>query len=338
MSRPKNKTEFRQQLAEAFANVLDEKGLEWKQEWQGKGGSAPHNGVTKACYRGVNAFWLSLLSMVKGYDDPRWVTMIQIMDRDGKYHPKEKWHLKAGTKATYVEYWFPYDVKAHKALTWEQYKAELDNGRKADEFTLSTRYTAVFNACNVEGIPALEKPEGTRFQADRIVEKLSENMNVPILCDGGSRAFYSITQDRIHLPSKESFDSEYAFNSTALHELAHSTSHPDRLNRIQSGIFGTPEYAYEELVAEISSCFMGADLEVAAAPEHIENHKAYVQSWIAAIRDKPDTLVKAIKDAQETANYMDWKAELISEKEYAELKGAAIEFPVRSAPSRDCER
>ena len=35
-----------------------------------------------------------LVSMMKGYDDPRWVTMIQIMDNDGKYHPNEKWHLK----------------------------------------------------------------------------------------------------------------------------------------------------------------------------------------------------------------------------------------------------
>ena len=338
MSKPKNKTEFRQELAEAFANILDEKGLDWKREWHGKGGSAPHNGITKSCYRGINAFWLSLISMVKGYDDPRWVTMIQIMDKDRKYHPKEKWHLKAGSKATYVEYWFPFDVKERKALTWEQYKTELDNGRKSEEFTLSAKYTAVFNACDVEGMPTLEKSEQVNIQADSIVEKLSENMNVPISYDGGNRAFYSIAADSIHLPTKDSFESEYAFNSTALHELAHSTGHPDRLNRIQGSLFGTPEYAYEELVAEMSSCFMGVELEVTATPEHIENHKAYVQSWINAIRDKPETLVKAIKDAQATANYMDWKAELISDKEYEALKGSSPEIHVKTTPKRDWER
>lgn len=338
MSRPKNKTEFRETLAEALANVLNERGLDWKQEWKGSGGSAPHNGVTKACYRGVNAFWLSLIAMVKGYDDPRWVTMVQIMDKDGKYHPKEKWHLKAGAKATYVEYWFPFDTKSKKALTWEQYKAELSNGRRAEEFTLSTRYTAVFNACNVEGMPVLEKTEGVISQADRIVEKLSENMNVPISFDGGNRAFYSVSSDSIHLPSRESFNSEYAFNATALHELAHSTGHPDRLNRMQMGILGTPEYAYEELVAEISSCFMGVELKTTATPEHIENHKAYVQSWISAVRNKPETLVRAIKDAQDTANYMDWKAEIISEKEYEALRGRTLELPVRSSPNREYER
>lgn len=66
MARPMNKDEYRAQLAEAFAHVLEEHGLEWKKEWNGRGGEAPHNGVTRACYRGTNAFWLSLISMVKG--------------------------------------------------------------------------------------------------------------------------------------------------------------------------------------------------------------------------------------------------------------------------------
>ena len=44
MSRPKNKEEYRAELAEAFAHVLEEKGLEWKKEWTGQGGGAPHNG------------------------------------------------------------------------------------------------------------------------------------------------------------------------------------------------------------------------------------------------------------------------------------------------------
>ena len=155
MSRPKNKDEYRAELADTFAHVLEEKGLEWQKEWRGSGGSAPQNGITKACYRGCNAFWLSLISMMKGYDDPRWVTMVQIMDQDGKYHPKQSWHLKKGSKATYVEYWYPYDLKDKKALTWEQYKQQLRDGRSETEFKLSTRYTAVFNACDIEGIPEL---------------------------------------------------------------------------------------------------------------------------------------------------------------------------------------
>ena len=330
MARPKNKDEYRAELADAFAHVLEERGLEWRKEWTGSGGGAPHNGITKACYRGTNAFWLSLVSMLKGYSDPRWVTMVQIMDNGGKYHPKQKWHLKAGSKATYVEYWYPYDVKNKKALTWEQYRDEVANGRKDTEFTLSTKYTAVFNASEVEGMPEIQIPETPDVSQDELIGRLCAGMGVQIFLDGGDRAYYSPSQDNIHLPTPESFTSEYAFNATALHELSHSTGHPDRLNRDMAGFFGSAEYAYEELVAEMCSCFMGVNLDQTASPDHINNHKAYVQSWIKAIRDKPETLIRAIKDAQSAAAFMDWKAGLITDKEYSQTLNSTMEIATRS--------
>ena len=274
MAKPKNKDEYRAELAETFANVLEEHGLQWRKEWRGTGGDAPHNGITKANYRGCNAFWLSLISMLKGYTDPRWVTMVQIMDNDGKYHPKEKWHLKAGSKATYVEYWYPYDIENKKALTWEQYKHEIANGRNTSEFRLSTKYTAVFNAHDIEGMPELPTFEESDITQDELIAKLSEGMEVEILTDGGDRAYYSPSQDKIHLPSPGSFTSEYAFNATALHELSHATGHPSRLDRDMGGFFGSSQYAYEELVAEMCSCFMGVNLDQTASPDHINNHTA----------------------------------------------------------------
>lgn len=325
MARPNSKEEYRTQLAETFANILEEKGLSWRKEWTGKGGGAPHNGVTKANYRGCNAFWLSLIAMMKGYTDPRWVTMHQIIDADKKYHPNEKWHLKKGSKATYVEYWYPYDITNQKAVTWEDYRNELANGRNEKEFTLSTRYTGVFNAHEVEGMPELQVEQNLNVRVDELIEKLSDGMGVEIFMDGGDQAYYSPSQDKIHLPTPESFHSEYAFHATALHELSHATGHPSRLNRPQSAFFGTDQYAYEELVAEICSCFMGSELKVEATQEHMGNHKAYVQSWIGAIREKPETLIKAIKDAQTAANYMDYKAGLISEKDYEKTCGTSME-------------
>ena len=276
---------------------------------------------------------------MKGYTDPRWVTMVQIMDSDAKYHPKQKWHLKAGSKATYVEYWYPFDLKEKKALTWEQFKEEIKNGRKEDEFKLSTRYTPVFNACDVEGMPELPAPEQTEGIAiDTLVSRLSVGMGVPIYLDGGDEAYYSPHKDEIHLPALGSFKNNYAFNATALHELSHSTGHPSRLNRIQGGFFGSSQYAYEELVAEMCSCFMGYGLEAEASSEHLENHKAYVQSWIQAIREKPETLIKAIRDAQCAASFMDWKAGLISEKEYEAEKAKTFEVKIRDARDRDDAR
>jgi len=65
--------------------------------------------------------------MSKGYTDPRWVTMHQIMDPDKKYHPNEKWHLKKGSKATYVEYWYPYDVTCIKTFILQKVGEFIDN-------------------------------------------------------------------------------------------------------------------------------------------------------------------------------------------------------------------
>ena len=320
-----NRDEFRKGMADTFVSVLTEKGLSWKKEWSGAG-SAPQNAVTKAFYRGCNAFWLSLIAMSKGYSDPRWVTMVQIMDKQGKYHPKEKWHLKAGSKASYVEYWYPFDLKNKKALTWDELRIALSNGRKEDEFRLSAKYTPVFNACDVEGMPEIQIDTNPDVKMDDLISKLSNGMSVRILLDGGDSAYYSPRLDEIHLPKPEVFESEYAFNSTALHELAHSTGHSSRLNRAQTGIYGLDTYAYEELVAEMASCFMGFDLKMEPSEKHIENHKAYVQSWIKGIQEKPETLLHAIKDAQAAANYMDWKAGLITAKEYVDVSRSVLEI------------
>lgn len=70
---------------------------------------------------------------------------------------------------------------------------------------------------------------------------------------------------------------------------------------------------------------MGAELKMEATLEHIENHKAYVQSWIGTIREKPETLIKTIKEEQAAANYMDYMSDLISEKEYEKACGAVME-------------
>ncbi len=331
MPKPKNKQEFRAEMAEQFAKVLEEKGLEWKKEWNGTV-FQHRNGVTNAPYHGTNAFWLSLVAMAQNFTDPRWVTMLQIADEKGKYHPGQKWHLKAGSKATYVEYWYPYDRVEDKAVTWKEYYEALSNGRAEEEFIRSVRYTPVFNACQVEGMPelAVSKANGD-ISMDELVKKLSEAMKVEIKTDGGDKAYYSRTQDTIHLPEPSSFTDEYAFNATALHELSHATGHPDRLNRAMSAFYGAHGYGYEELVAEIASCFMAAELQVEPTKEHLENHKAYVQGWVKAIREKPDVLVKAIRDAEQASTYMEMKAGLIPETKYNEVQDHTVEVKEKVA-------
>lgn len=323
MSRPKNTAEYREQLAEMFVDLLEQKGLSWKSGMSSFKFTDHHNAITKYNYKGSNIFVLSFTALKKGYDDVRWVTMNQIMDKQNKYHPNEKWHLKKGTKATYVEYWYPYDKENKKAVEWSEF--EKNKSIYEDRYILRTKYTAVFNASCVEGMPELEMETRNEINIDEVVEKLSRNMNVPINYIKFGTPHYRPTQDAIYMPYKELFQTDYDFNSTVLHELAHSTGHKSRLNRDMLNTFGNEEYAYEELVAEISACFMSVELKDEQTEENINNHKAYVKSWIRALKNNPEYLTKAIKDAEKCANYMDEMLEMTEVQDLVEENELAIE-------------
>lgn len=325
---PKNRAEYRETVAKAFASVLTGKGLKWKETW-GVANAAPSNAVTGARYHGVNRFYLGVVALTHGYKDPRWATMTQIMDVKGLYHPKEKWRLQKGSKAVFVEYWYPYDTQTEKQLGWKEYHKLPKEALEGDRYTLRVRYTPVFHASMIDGIPPLETPRREPRKLSEVVGTLSRSMGVALLYDGGNRAFYRRGEDKIHLPEPSAFHSEYEFNATALHELAHATGHPARLDRPMGKHFGSEEYALEELIAEICSCFMSVDLDVEQMPWHLENHKAYVQGWIKAIEEKPEALARAIAEAQRAATYMDYHAGLISEQEYNAGQNRSVSVPER---------
>lgn len=143
----------------------------------------------------------------------------------------------------------------------------------------------------------------------------------------GIERFIDLSEDKVHLPLPSAFDSNYDYNSTALHELGHATGAANRLNRDMGGGFGGEEYAKEELVAEITSAFMGVYLgdNSEATDNDLNNHKAYVQSWISSIKEKPDVLFNAIKQAEVATQYMEEKGELIKEKEKESAKIESLE-------------
>lgn len=309
--------EYRKELAEMFAKILEEKDLNWKKEWNGLH-NVPVNAVKERKYKGINAFVLMLTMVERGYTDPRFATFNQIKEMGCKLHDAKGMGVR-------VEYWFPFDRKEKKALTWDEF-IKITNGRPDDRYVLHTKYSTVFNAAHIEGLPEREPEKINDISEDELITKLSENMGVEIVNDGGDRAFYRPFEDKIHLPMASAFISDYAYNSTALHELAHSTGAPHRLNRSLGGMFGSESYAYEELIAEITSCFMSIDLNMEQDSIHLDNHKAYIQSWIKSIREKPEMLVKAIAEAEKAAAYMEYKAELIPEHEYRKTVGATMEL------------
>lgn len=299
--------EFRQHIADAFVQALSEKGLEWKKGWVT---NPPINAVTGKRYKGLNHFSLSMAMFEyaksgEGYDN-RWATFKQVQDKG--------WKVKKGAKGQKVEYWQPYDFEKKAPITWEELSARQKSKDKM--IGVIAKYYVVFNGKDIEGIPELPPCEKGKILSDGIIEKISTGMGVEIRHDGAGMAFYRSSDDSIHLPETDSFYSSYAYNATALHELSHATGAKHRLNRNIQNFFGTESYAYEELVAEISSCFMGEHLEIIQTEEHIQNHKAYVTSWIQSIKERPEALIAAIRDAGIAANYLEYHAGIISKEEY----------------------
>jgi antirestriction protein ArdC len=101
---------------------------------------------------------------------------------------------------------------------------------------------------------------------------------------GGNRAFYSPASDHVQMPRFESFRDAESYHATLAHEETHWTRHPSRLNRdFGRKRFGDEGYAVEELVAELGSAFLSADLEL--TPEVREDHTSYIASWIKVLKD-----------------------------------------------------
>src|SRR6185312_2673310 len=84
-------------------------------------------------------------------------------------------------------------------------------------------------------------------------EQILQNSGAKILHDQNDSAFYDRVNDLVHLPIKSAFSKPADFYGTALHELAHWSGHPERLNRqtlTSSYRCGDTNYAKEELRAE----------------------------------------------------------------------------------------
>lgn len=123
----------------------------------------------------------------------------------------------------------------------------------------------------------------------------------PIEFSISNRAYYSPGEDRISVPLKQQFRNGEEFYTTALHEMAHSTGSEKRLKR-KFGESLTPEYAKEELIAELSSALTGYFMGIETSIR--EDHAAYLKYWMGQLGSEPDFLLDVLSDTVKAVNYM----------------------------------
>jgi len=298
---------MREEMVSEFIKCLSEETIPWHMAWST---DRPVNAVTNTRYRGINKMWLSFIQKMEGWEDPRWCTFKQASDNG--------WKIIKGSKGTPVEFWSLYDTQKKKKISYAEAR-ELEENLTPEEYDkrirLVSRVYSVFNAEQIDGIP---KYEAKKYDLDterimHIRDNLINNMNVGY-SEEGDKAFYNPKHDRIVIPEMDRFETEYDYMATLFHEAGHATGHESRFNRQIANMFGSPEYAKEELRAEISSAFTAQAVGITYEQNsHMENHKAYIQSWISALKNNPNELFLAIKDAEKISDYLIEKSEIEKE-------------------------
>jgi antirestriction protein ArdC len=155
-----------------------------------------------------------------GYQDPRWLTYRQAAENG--------WQVKKGEKGTHIEYW-QFDEIRQTAHGTDP-AAEPGPAQERNAGPIRRVYT-VFNAQQIDGIPAHERKQPKEWEVVKAGEQILENSGAEISHDQRYRAFYNRRTDSIHLPSQHAFRNPADYYGNALHELAHWSGHSTRLNR-----------------------------------------------------------------------------------------------------------
>ena len=243
-----------------------------------------HNGIK---YRGINVVLLWGESLAKGFTSPMWMTYRQAQALQA--------HVRKGEHGSLVVY-------ADRCTTTET----NDNGEDIErEIPFLKAYT-VFNIEQIDGLPDqyAPLPEPTRQTLPRLepAESFFAATGATIR-HGGTEAYYAPSADVIVLPAPDAFRDAEAYASTAAHELTHWTKHPTRLDRDLGGRHvGDDGYAREELVAELGSAFLCADLAITPAPR--DDHASYIDHWLTVLRADKRAIFQAAAHAQRAVDYL----------------------------------
>ena len=263
----------------------------WRKPWDtGKARNPlmPCNAVTGMRYHGINVVTLATSPLALAAADPRWATYKQAADRG--------WQVKKGARGTTAYFYKRIEVPDPRQNT------EPDEDGKTRHIPLLRAFT-LFHASQIEGIPEFAPPSAAEapWRASHSAETIVTNSGVAVRI-GGERAFYALGTDHIQMPPRHVFSSAEGWYSTVLHELGHATGHPSRLNRDLRNTYGSPDYAREELRAEIAQVMVCAELGIGEC--EFTNGAAYIASWLETLRSDRKEIFRAAADAQRIADYL----------------------------------
>jgi antirestriction protein ArdC len=261
----------------------------WVQPWTANHAAGPvsrplrHNGVP---YAGVNVLALWCAALERRYASPIWMTFRQALELGA--------HVRKGETGSLVVY--------AGSMTVEDENAETESEQRRVRYL---KGYSVFNIEQIEGLPAkytaqavpAPNPEARIAEAERFAARTGA-----VIRHGGDSAFYAPHADTVHMPPFEAFRDAFGYYATFLHELTHWTGHGTRLARNLRNRFGDEAYAAEELIAEVGSAFLCADLGITLEPR--DDHASYLAFWLKLLRSDSRAIFTAAAHAQRAADFL----------------------------------
>lgn len=276
------------------------------QSWLPLSGLA-FNPVSKHTYTSVNQLLLSFEMQQKNYEINNWLTFNQIRDASGTVRKGEKATPVVFTEVIYMlndQKILPKDAKT----LFLEAKKKNSSISTYKEIGIATkwflRYYHVFNVAQTNDLIEVLLTKGqqqmTEIERDARAEQLLIDHNVKYVHSAGDTACYNPLVDIIRMPFTKQFTTSQNYYSVLFHELIHWTGNEKRLNRT-FGEWDSPEYAFEELIAELGSSFLCAYFQL---PAPLTSTTAYVKSWLTALQNDQMYLFKAMNYAERAMNYL----------------------------------
>lgn len=315
----KNKSdEILKKFADMMVKIIETaKANNWKKGWMGVNGSVqglPQN-ISGRTYSGGNSFFLMFNTAEQGYKTPVYMTFLQAKDQNLQVKPGEKsvpvfkWGLSIkdedGNKISEEVYNTMSKEERSKLIVrpfprvFSVFNIDQTNLEEVNK----KKYDAIVARFKV---PEQEVKDTDGMYVNEALDRMFETKAwyAKIQYDKPSeQAFYRPSTDTIVLPMKSQFklgqtpEEVYRdgmeYYSTALHEMAHSTGHEDRLDR-SFGQHGTDNYAHEELIAEMTSALVGSTMGFDR--KILENNANYLSGWLNRLKGKPETISTIMTD------------------------------------------
>lgn len=269
----------------------------WVQPWDSAAALAlplRHNGIP---YKGFNIIALWAAAAERQFTSRYWLTFKQAQALGGQ--------VRRGERATHILFYKDL-TRPSSGDTAASPAAASSGDTDTPARRVVLRSFAVFSAHQIDGLPAhfLAPPPPPSADDTGLAARLDPRFDrVPaVVQHGGARACYNPVRDTIFMPPRHAFSSSEQYYSTLLHEFGHWSGHPTRLDRDLKPVTSPAAYAREELVAELCTAFLGAELGLPVT--HLEDHAAYIDHWLKILDRDPGALLTAAGHAQRAADFI----------------------------------